>query len=170
MTHLEGPVVDSFYEVALQSWNNKLSPALPCLATPYEPPRKVANGEVQYLFQEHNPYFDDIEILKAARAARLLLRRQTLELDEDGGRDRLRYAVRKVVDQQRQSLADWRPGEALDARAQVAVKEIREFRERLGLSMTGMGDRMMGSRSASRGPSRTPSSIAVPTGRKSEIL
>ena len=162
MSHLEGPVVDAFYEIALHSWYNRLEPPLPCINQPYTPPRD-AKGQVEYLFEDKNPYFDDIEILNAARAARLLLRRQTKDqeiafLHEEQGRDRFRDAVRQAVDRQRQTLADWKPGEELNARAQNAVHELREFRERLGLSMgmPGMGSRA-NSRSGSRAPSRRAS-------------
>lgn len=34
MTQWEGPIVDSFYEVALISWHNRLNPPLPCLDRP----------------------------------------------------------------------------------------------------------------------------------------
>ncbi|EXJ81840.1 hypothetical protein A1O1_07905 [Capronia coronata CBS 617.96] len=34
MTQWEGPVVDSFYEVALISWHNRLNPPLPCIDQP----------------------------------------------------------------------------------------------------------------------------------------
>lgn len=162
MSHLEGPIVDSFYEIALQSWWNRLNPPLPCMKEPYVPPRDPETGEHHYLFQEHNPYFDDIEILKAAKAARLLLRKQTRDMQqhEMHGRERLRDAVWKVVDEQRQHFAEWKPGDAFDARAQTAIKELREFRERLGLKMEEMGHDVrsrMGSRANSRGPSRRPS-------------
>ncbi|OCF31927.1 hypothetical protein I316_06309 [Kwoniella heveanensis BCC8398] len=160
MTHLEGPIVDAFYEVALHSWWNKLDPPLPCMSEPYKPPVNPVTGKPHYLFQDHNPYFDDIEILKAAKAARILLRRQTRDIDEEkaqhdgpGAGERLRDAVRKVVNEQRQSLADWKPGEELEARAHIAMKELREFRERWGLGNTSRA----GSRGPSRGPSRRPS-------------
>ncbi|ODN72803.1 hypothetical protein L202_08239 [Cryptococcus amylolentus CBS 6039] len=160
MSHFEGPVVDAFYEIALHSWYNKLTPPLPCMGTPYAPPRD-AEGNVQYLFQDHNPYFDDIEILKAARAARLLLRRQTKDNEDsrfahhDTAGERLFAAVQKVVDQQRQRAAEWKPAEELEARAQTAMKELREFKDRWGLGMQGrMGS---SSRVGSRGPSRRPS-------------
>ncbi|WWC69916.1 uncharacterized protein I206_103860 [Kwoniella pini CBS 10737] len=157
MTHLEGPVVDSFYEVALHSWWNKLEPPLPCMSTPYQPPLD-STGRQHYLFQDHNPYFDDIEILKAAKAARILLRRQTRDIDEEkanhdlnapGATERLREAVRRVIDEQKQSFNEWKPGEELEARAHTAMKELREFREKWGLGST--------SRAPSRGPSRGPS-------------
>ncbi|WVN87683.1 uncharacterized protein L203_102871 [Cryptococcus depauperatus CBS 7841] len=160
MSHFEGPVVDAFYEIALHSWYNRLNPPLPCMSTPYQPPLNK-DGSVQYLFQDHNPYFDDIEILKAAKAARILLRKQMKDDEEakvthhEGTTERLVEAVRKVMDQQRQSLAEWKPGEELEARAQGAMRELREFKERWSL---GMGN-MIGSsnRTDSRGPSRRPS-------------
>jgi hypothetical protein len=150
MTHLEGPIVDAFYEIALHSWHNKLTPPLPCMSQPYQPPRDHA-GNVRYLFQDHNPYFDDIEILKAARAARMLLRRQTAEVAEEEHRDRgaekerFREVVWRTMHEQRNTLANWAPGEELEARAQNAMKEFRELREKWGL----------GSRAGSRRPSQT---------------
>ena len=168
MTHFEGPVVDAFYEIALQSWYNRLEPPLPCMSTPYQPPRD-AEGNIRYLFADHNPYFDEIEVLKAARAARSLLRRQTQDIDaeralhEEAGRERFRNTVRHAVDRQRQSFADWRPGEEINLRAHVAMNELRDFRDRWTAGM-GIGSRAgsragsrPGSRPNSRGPSRRPS-------------
>jgi len=34
LTQWEGPIVDSFYDVALVSWHNALKPPLPCLNRP----------------------------------------------------------------------------------------------------------------------------------------
>ena len=34
MTHLEGPIVDSFYDVCLNSWHNQLHPPLPAHNSP----------------------------------------------------------------------------------------------------------------------------------------
>lgn len=163
MSHLEGPVVDAFYEVALHSWYNRLSPPLPCMTTPYQPPRD-SSGRIQYLFKDHNPYFDDIEIMKAARAARILLRKQTKEMDteEPHGRERLRDTVWKIVDQRRQTLADWNPGEELDARRQLAVEQLRDFKERWGLAGSSS------SRPNSPGPSRRPSMVDAVTRSSSE--
>ena len=159
MSHFEGPVVDAFYEIALHSWYNRLSPPLPCMTTPYHPPRDHS-GRIHYLFQDHNPYFDDIEIMKAARAARILLRRQTKEMGstEPLGRERFRDTVRKVVDQRRHNLADWIPGEELEARRQLAVDQLRDFRDRW----------VMSSRTSSRAPSRAPS--RSPSQRSSAVI
>lgn len=95
MTHLEGPVVDSFYEVALHSWYNKLVPMLPCVNQAYVPP---AQG---YRFSERNPYFGDVEVVKAAKAARKLLRRETAQAaEEDNGEapPRLRDIVLRAME------------------------------------------------------------------------
>jgi hypothetical protein len=73
MTHLEGPIVDSFYETAIHSWYNKLEPILPCIAQAYQPP---PGG---YRFGGNNPYFAEIEVIQAAKAARQLLRRETAQ-------------------------------------------------------------------------------------------
>ncbi|EIW65928.1 hypothetical protein TREMEDRAFT_35660 [Tremella mesenterica DSM 1558] len=151
MTHLEGPIVDSFYEIALHSWYNRLTPMLPCISSPYQPPLD-SSGKIRYLFQDRNPYFDDIEVLKAAKAARILLRRQTKDMDEEAARhhgehgqtERLIEAVKKVVEQQRANFAEWHPADDFEARRQ----QLREFTKGLGLQSR------VGSRSNSRGPSR----------------
>ena len=160
MSHLEGPIVDSFYEVALHSWYNALSPSLPCIGETYVPPRN-ASGEVEYLFMDKNPYLADIEVIRAAREARSRLRQETLATDAEMSRvpehgvDRLRDAVRRVVDQQRQSLADWRPGERIDESVQNAMHELREIRDRWAAGMSGGSTSR--SRPNSRGPSRRSS-------------
>ena len=134
------------------------------MTTPYQPPRD-ASGKEQYLFQDHNPYFSEIEILKAARAARILLRKQTMEADQEGshGRERLRDAVRKVVDQHKQSLSVWNPAEDLGARRQLAVEQLRDFREKWGL-VSGLS-----SRANSRAPSRRVSAVDVSLESQGEL-
>ena len=167
MSHFEGPVVDSFYEVALHSWHNQLEPPLPCLAQPYQPPVDAA-GRVRYLFKDRNPYFDDLEILKAARAARMLLRKEAQEADDErlasaGADDHpFRDAVQRVMDRRREMAdqwAEWKPGEELNARAQNAMLELREFRDKWGLG--SRANSRMGSRSNSRAPSRRASTDMV---------
>lgn len=149
MSHFEGPIVDSFYEIALQSWYNRLSPPLPFIGTPYQPPRDE-NGNIRYLFADRNPYFDDIEVVKAAKAARQLLRDQTkdTDLERDAERQTFTEAVRRKIDQQRASFATWAPGEQLDMRAQQAMRDLREFRDKWSWNP---------SRAGSRAPSRRPS-------------
>lgn len=39
MTQIEGPIVDSFYDMALWSWGLKLEPPLPCLQKPPTEPK-----------------------------------------------------------------------------------------------------------------------------------
>lgn len=159
MTHLEGPVVDSFYDIALHAWYNKLSPILPCISESYAPPTD-SEGNIRYRFEDHNPYFQDLEVLKAARAARRLLRSQTEALNsdqarmmEDGhhpARDRLVEAVRNVMANQRQSLAHTQEGFAL--RSATAMKEIRGLGERMGMGF-------ITSRPNSRANSRRTSAV-----------
>lgn len=72
MIHLEGPVVESFYDVFLYSWHTQLRPMLPCLS---ETPQ-WGKTQHDYLFREANPYLEDIQLVKAAKAAREMLKRQ----------------------------------------------------------------------------------------------
>ena len=163
MSHFEGPIVDSFYEIALQSWYNKLSPPLPFIATPYQPP-KDEDGNIRYLFADQNPYFDDIEVVKAAKAARELLKEQTkdtdLEKERDAGLERQTFteAVRRVIEQQRASFATWAPGEQLDMKAQQAMRDLRELRDKWSWNPSSRA----GSRANSRGPSRRTSLGEIP--------
>jgi hypothetical protein len=95
MTHLEGPIVDSFYETALHSWYNKLEPILPCIAQAYQPP---PGG---YRFGGNNPYFAEIEVVQAAKAARKLLRRETaanLEGDDSQFEEGFMMTVRRAME------------------------------------------------------------------------
>lgn len=156
MTHLEGPVVNSFYDVALHCWHNKLEPPLPNISKPYEPPRDAA-GNVRYLFRDYNPYFRDIEVLKAARAARKLLRRQTEQIDEENielnahpTRDRFVEAVRQAMAGPRQSFAHNKEEiaksfahnkEEIAHRSATAMKEMRAFGERMGMNFERFGSR-----------------------------
>jgi hypothetical protein len=139
MTHLEGPVVDSFYETALHSWHNRLTPALPCISQPYTPPLDPETRKPTYRFTHKNPYFDDIEVLKAAKEARLLMRKQAKELEEEEGApqvgpgDRLVEVVRRAMQERSQSLTHWAPGEELEMMAENAKKQFGEFRERWGI-------------------------------------
>ncbi len=107
MTHLEGPIVDSFYEAALLTWSNKLEPMLPCISTAY--PRPADN---RYSFGVHNQYLEELEVLKAAKAARILLRSQAKAArDEDaageGGDERFRHVVRRVMQRGMSQVEDW---------------------------------------------------------------
>jgi hypothetical protein len=95
MTHLEGPIVDSFYETALHSWYNRLEPILPCIAQAYQPP---PGG---YRFGGNNPYFAEIEVVQAAKAARKLLRRETaanMEGDDSQYEEGFMMTVRRAME------------------------------------------------------------------------
>ncbi|CZS88896.1 related to IQ calmodulin-binding motif protein [Rhynchosporium graminicola] len=52
MTHLEGPIVDSLYDMALISWNNKLDPPLPCANSP-----AAIGGVSSFNTENHNAMF-----------------------------------------------------------------------------------------------------------------
>ena len=50
MVHLEGPIVDSFYDMALMSWSNAMNPPLPLLAHQPEYPEEYRfNHENRHL-------------------------------------------------------------------------------------------------------------------------
>ncbi|KAL5511953.1 hypothetical protein ACEPAH_5172 [Sanghuangporus vaninii] len=85
--HLEGPIVDSFYDVALFSWFNKLEPPLPLLS------KVPARG--WYNFGDANKSLQYIDTEFASIAARSLLGKQherevqrvkDAEKNEDGGK------------------------------------------------------------------------------------
>lgn len=96
--HLEGPIVDSFYDVALFSWSNRLEPPPPLLSEP--PPRGLyqfgdANKSLQckrvtFVFLSHllsSTYCPDIDTEFASVAARSLLKKQLdREAQQDGDR------------------------------------------------------------------------------------
>ncbi|BGP40302.1 hypothetical protein JCM10449v2_004261 [Rhodotorula kratochvilovae] len=73
MVHLEGPVVDSLYDNMLISWHESLSPTLPCLT---DPSPTTDPNLFPYTFTDANPYLANIDVAKAAKAARILLNRQ----------------------------------------------------------------------------------------------
>ncbi len=107
MTHLEGPIVDSFYEAALLSWSNKLEPVLPCIDKAYQ--RPAGN---KYRFGDRNPYLEEVEALKAAKAARLLMRSQAKQAREEDaiwerGGERFGNVVRRAVMRGVSHVEDW---------------------------------------------------------------
>lgn len=109
------------------------------MGQPYTPPLDPETKQPAYHFSHKNPYFDDIEILKAAKAARLLMRKEAKELEREEGNpqsgDRLVDVVKRAMSERGigQSLAHWAPGEELELMAENAKKEFREFRERWGI-------------------------------------
>jgi phosphatidylserine/phosphatidylglycerophosphate/cardiolipin synthase-like enzyme len=60
MVQLEGPIVDSFYDVALISWHNALNPPLPMLNSP-----AADNGFPSFQNVTHRGMFDESGTLKA---------------------------------------------------------------------------------------------------------
>ncbi|KAL8281193.1 hypothetical protein RQP46_006551 [Phenoliferia psychrophenolica] len=83
MVHLEGPVVDSIYDVLLLSWNEKFTPVLPCVTLPAVYPDPKSGIEFPYTFADANPFLETIDVTKAAKAARRLLSRQYQDVLND---------------------------------------------------------------------------------------
>lgn len=79
MVHLEGPIVDSLYDNMLISFDEPLKPTLPCLV---EPSPSTHPHLFPYTFTDANPYLADIDVAKAARAARMLLQRQDSQAEK----------------------------------------------------------------------------------------
>lgn len=79
MVHLEGPIVDSLYDNMLISFDEPLKPTLPCLI---EPSPSTHPHLFPYLFTDANPYLADIDVAKAAKAARMLLQRQDSQAEK----------------------------------------------------------------------------------------
>ncbi|GAA5856728.1 hypothetical protein JCM8547_008811 [Rhodosporidiobolus lusitaniae] len=73
MVHLEGPVVDSIYDNIIISFDERFSPPLACLLSP----SPTSDPSLfPYTFSDMNPYLANIDVAKAAKAARILLSRQ----------------------------------------------------------------------------------------------
>ncbi|KAF8901340.1 hypothetical protein CPB84DRAFT_1708437 [Gymnopilus junonius] len=73
MCHVEGPIVEAFYDMALLSWANAFNPPLPLLSSPPSPPE-------QYKFGSEHPHIaaKDLETAKFNAAVSL----QTKEYPE----------------------------------------------------------------------------------------
>ena len=59
MTHLEGPIVDSFYDMSLCSWHNEFKPPLPSSNSP-----AATGGLPSFEKSSHSQMFDDNGILR----------------------------------------------------------------------------------------------------------
>lgn len=92
MIHLEGAVVESFYDIFLYSWHHKMTPLLPCVASPPQERRDHTAKAADFQFQDQNPYLNDIELVKAAKAARQMLH---LEKNDDDRLAKLRNDAEK---------------------------------------------------------------------------
>ncbi|CAH7672639.1 hypothetical protein BY996DRAFT_4581352 [Phakopsora pachyrhizi] len=67
------PIVDSFYDMFLISWNNKLKPTLPLINGPPSQSSPEVSG---YQFASDNPFLRNIDIVKSAQDARATLNRE----------------------------------------------------------------------------------------------
>jgi hypothetical protein len=92
MIHLEGAVVESFYDIFLYSWHHKMVPVLPCVIDPPKERRDHQAKAADFEFQDQNPYLNDIELVKAAKAARKMLH---LEKNDDDRLAKLRNDAEK---------------------------------------------------------------------------
>lgn len=72
----------------LNRWNNVLTPSLPCLAEP-SPYSTHAPSPFAYTFADSNIYLAQIDVAKAAKAARILLNREDAKAQKGEQRDRL---------------------------------------------------------------------------------
>ncbi|EPQ55823.1 hypothetical protein GLOTRDRAFT_138593 [Gloeophyllum trabeum ATCC 11539] len=70
MIHLEGPIVSAFVDTFVLSWNNRFKPLPPLIAHPVPPPSS------NFKFDGENPFLRHIDVIRAARAARALLKQQ----------------------------------------------------------------------------------------------
>lgn len=85
MIHLEGPVVDSLYDTLLLSWHEQFNPPLPCVVAPS--PNTNPAKPWEYTFSDGNKYLGHIDLVKAAKAARMLLAKQNDTYDASKGAD-----------------------------------------------------------------------------------
>ncbi|KZO91603.1 hypothetical protein CALVIDRAFT_541638 [Calocera viscosa TUFC12733] len=91
MVHLEGPIVDSLFDMAMLSWHNALKPALPSLLGPLSD-TSAQRDDGRYKFGKQNPYIACKNIEEASRRARGDLKRQHTELLAELERERQQRA------------------------------------------------------------------------------
>ncbi|KAF7986433.1 hypothetical protein HWV62_31183 [Athelia sp. TMB] len=65
MVHVEGPIIEAFYDICLLSWGNALRPPLPLLANPSAPPP-------EYRFQDDHAHIasKDLDSHRVRRGSR----------------------------------------------------------------------------------------------------
>lgn len=80
MVHLEGPIVNSFYDMALISWFRPMHPRLPLLDRPFEKP------ESGYKFGMDNQYAS-IHLLDGTKGAELYHKLTNEEIPRDATTD-----------------------------------------------------------------------------------
>ncbi|KAI7938156.1 hypothetical protein MJO28_015076 [Puccinia striiformis f. sp. tritici] len=81
MTHLEGPIVDSFYDMFLMSWGNRMNPPLPLLT------RRPSSQPRQYRFGSNNAFLRNIHVVQYTQDARATAPRE-VKNDVSVGADR----------------------------------------------------------------------------------
>ncbi|GAA5874162.1 hypothetical protein JCM1840_000371 [Sporobolomyces johnsonii] len=90
MSHIEGPIVEAFYDMALLSWNEALNPTLPLLNSPPPPQR-------EYRFGNDHEHIKSKDIEGAQQSSRRLLKKQhehaTAEEAQAEGQDQLQPKV-----------------------------------------------------------------------------
>lgn len=82
MVHLEGPVVESFYDIFLYSWHHRLKPVLPCLMQPVPESNTPGRTSADFLFGQENPCLAAIELVKSSKAARAMLNMEKVDDDK----------------------------------------------------------------------------------------
>ncbi|KZT34488.1 hypothetical protein SISSUDRAFT_1009878, partial [Sistotremastrum suecicum HHB10207 ss-3] len=75
MVHVEGPIVDSFYDMALLSWSNAMHPPLPLLN---QPRTEVSN----FKFNKDNEHLQYIDEEGSGEASRRFLQKQHEGIDQ----------------------------------------------------------------------------------------
>ncbi|GAA5960569.1 hypothetical protein JCM21900_002846 [Sporobolomyces salmonicolor] len=90
MSHIEGPIIEAFYDMALISWNEALNPTLPLLNSP--PPTQR-----EYHFGKNHEDIKSKDIEGAQQSSRQLLKGQNKQaIDEEAqaeGQDQLQSKV-----------------------------------------------------------------------------
>lgn len=84
MVQLEGPVVDSIYDMALITWSNAMKPPLPLLA-------KVPKCSVVYKFQQDNEDLRYIDPEEMCKATLLYLKERPVNSESQGSQSSPRY-------------------------------------------------------------------------------
>ncbi|GAA5992282.1 hypothetical protein JCM11641_001161 [Rhodosporidiobolus odoratus] len=147
MVHLEGPVVDSLYDNILISFDEQLVPSLPCLLAP----SPTSHPDLfPYTFTDHNPYLANIDVAKAAKAARRLLNRQDEKAKEEKGQQeslsppewwRRDTSPHLLQPGQRTSTGDGEEGGKFATLVMQMVEKAREEKARLSLGRSTLGER-----------------------------
>lgn len=114
MIHLEGPIVDSFYDMFLISWNNAFKVPLPFLTSSAnsiasnQPTSQSSSRE--YRFASDNPFLRAVDVVKSAQDARATLNREaetdritSASQQQDSGGLGFAAVVRDLMDERKRS-------------------------------------------------------------------